>query len=117
LRVDGRDHRQPGLVFHLADASWLKFLHPFPLSEKHFLAAAKPTPQSLWGIYLIDVFDNMLLVKELPGYALLEPIPLRKAPRPPLFPEKVDLTRKDATDCSSPTRERQFASHWKSGVQ
>jgi formylglycine-generating enzyme required for sulfatase activity len=81
----------------LADASWPKFLHPYPLSEKYFLVAAKPAPQSLWGIYLVDVFDNMVLVKELPGYALLEPIPLRKTPRPPIVPEKVDLSRKDAT--------------------
>ena len=81
----------------LADASWPKFLHPYPLSEKYFLVAAKPTPQSLWGIYLVDVFDNMVLVKELPGYALLEPIPLRKTPRPPVIPEKVDPARKDAT--------------------
>jgi len=81
----------------LAHASWPKFLHPYPLSEKHFLVAAKPTPQSLWGIYLVDVFDNMVLLKELPGYALLEPVPLRKTPRPPVVPEKVDLSRKDAT--------------------
>ncbi len=81
----------------LADDSWPKFLHPFPLSDKYFLVAAKPTPQSLWGIYLVDVFDNMVLVKELPGYALLEPIPLRKTPRPPVVPEKVDLARWDGT--------------------
>ncbi|MGO8745835.1 MAG: SUMF1/EgtB/PvdO family nonheme iron enzyme [Thermoguttaceae bacterium] len=81
----------------LADASWPKFLHPYPLSEKYFLVAAKPTPRSLWGIYLADVFDNVVLVKELPGYALLEPVPLRKTPRPPLVPEKVDVARKDAT--------------------
>ena len=81
----------------LADASWPKFLHPYPLSEKYFLVSARPTPQSHWGIYLVDVFDNMVLLKESPGYALLEPIPLRRTPRPPVVPEKVDLARKDAT--------------------
>ncbi|MFH1921990.1 MAG: SUMF1/EgtB/PvdO family nonheme iron enzyme [Planctomycetota bacterium] len=80
----------------LVDASWPKFLHPYPLSEKHFLVASKPRPDSLWGIYLVDVFDNMLLVKEEPGYALLEPIPLRKTPRPPVIPQNVDPARKDA---------------------
>ena len=81
----------------LTDDSWPKFLHPYPLSEKYFLVACKPTPQSLWGIYLVDVFDNIVLVKELPGYALLEPIPLRaRRPRPPVVPDKVDLARKDA---------------------
>jgi len=77
--------------------SWPKFLHPYPLSEKYFLVSCKPTPQSLWGIYLVDVFDNMVLIKELPDYALLEPIPLRKTPTPPVIGEKVDLTKTDAT--------------------
>ncbi|HUT89653.1 MAG TPA: SUMF1/EgtB/PvdO family nonheme iron enzyme [Thermoguttaceae bacterium] len=77
-------------------SSWPKFLHPYPLSDKHFLVAARPTPQSLWGIYLVDVFDNMVLVKELPGYAMLEPIPIKKTPRPPVIPDKVQPGRKDA---------------------
>ena len=77
-------------------SSWPKFLHPYPLSEKHFLVASKPTPQSLWGIYLVDVFDNMVLIKETPGYAILEPIPLKPAPRPPVVPDKVKPGRKDA---------------------
>jgi formylglycine-generating enzyme required for sulfatase activity len=81
----------------LADDSWPKFLHPYPLSDKYFLVAAKPTPQSLWGIYLVDVFDNLVLIKELPGFALFEPIPLRKTPRAPVIPDKVDLTRHDGT--------------------
>jgi len=80
----------------LTRSSWPKFLHPYPLSDKHFLVSCKPTPQSLWGIYLVDVFDNMLLLKELPGYALLEPIPLRKTPKPPVVPEKINLAKKDA---------------------
>jgi formylglycine-generating enzyme required for sulfatase activity len=53
-------------------------------------------PQSRWGIYLVDVFDNFLLIKDLPGYALLEPIPLRKTPVPPIIPEKVDLAQTEA---------------------
>jgi len=81
----------------LVDASWPKFLHPFPLSDKHFLVASKPRPESLWGIYLVDTFDNMVLIRQEPGYALLEPIPLKKSPTPPIIPDNVDLTRKDAT--------------------
>jgi formylglycine-generating enzyme required for sulfatase activity/cytochrome c553 len=80
----------------LAMESWPKFLHPWPLSEKYFLVACKPRPQDLWGIYLVDVFDNILLLKELEGYALLEPIPLRKTNRPPLITDRIDLSRKDA---------------------
>jgi formylglycine-generating enzyme required for sulfatase activity len=81
---------------NLVDNSWPKFLHPYPLSTKYFLVACKPTPRSLWGIYLVDIFDNLVLLKEVPGSALLEPLPLRKTPRPPVIPSKVDLTRRDA---------------------
>lgn len=73
----------------LVDGSWPKFLHPFPVSDKHFLVACKPSPQSRWGIYLVDLFDNLLLLREEPGYALLEPVPLRKTERPPIIQDKV----------------------------
>ena len=79
----------------LTSKSWPKFLHPYPLSEKYFIVSARPTSRSKWGIYLVDVFDNMLLLKEEKGYALLEPVPLRKIPRPPVIPSRVDLSRKD----------------------
>ena len=79
----------------LTSSSWPKFLHPYPLSDKYFLVSCKPTPQSLWGIYLVDVFDNFVPLKQLPDFALLEPIPLRPTPRPPVVPDKVDLSRND----------------------
>ncbi len=87
---------EPVIADGLTLNSWPKFLHPYPLGEKYFLVSCKPTPQSLWGIYLVDVFDNMVLLKELPGYALFEPVPLRTTPTPPAIPDKVDLTRRDA---------------------
>ena len=80
----------------LVDDSWPKFLHPYPLSEKLFLVACQPKSQSAWGIYLVDVFDNMVLLAEEPGYALFEPVPLRSTPSPPAIPDKVDLNRRDA---------------------
>ncbi|MHC4511786.1 MAG: TolB family protein, partial [Planctomycetota bacterium] len=45
---------------NLVDKSWPKFLHPYPLSEKYFLVASQLDNKSPWGIYLVDVFDNML---------------------------------------------------------
>lgn len=89
-------HDSPLIADNLVDASWPKFLHPFPLSDKYFLVACKPTPDALWGIYLVDVFDNMLLLREEPGYALFEPVPLRKTPRPPVIPDTTQPTRDDA---------------------
>ncbi len=82
---------------NLADNSWPKFLHPWPLSDKYFLVAAQPTPQSAWGIYLVDIFDNMVLLREEPGYALLEPVPVMARPTPPAIPDKVKLGDKEAT--------------------
>jgi len=90
----GRELETP-IRDHLVSASWPKSLHPFPLSDKYFLVSMKPSPQRPFGIYLVDIWDNMLLIHEADGYALLEPIPLKEIPRPPVIPDKVDLSRKD----------------------
>ena len=63
--------------------------HPFPLSGKYFLVAMKPTREALWGIYLVDIFDNQTLLAEVEGEALLEPVPLLAQPRPPIFPDRI----------------------------
>ncbi|MEI7899746.1 MAG: SUMF1/EgtB/PvdO family nonheme iron enzyme [bacterium] len=81
----------------LVDGSWPKFLHPYPLSDKYFLASAKLKDNANWGIYLVDIFDNMVLLAEQPGYALFEPVPFRKTPKPPVINDKVNLASKDAT--------------------
>ena len=77
--------------------SWPKFLHPYPLSDKHLLVSCKPSPQHAWGLYLVDTFDNFVLLKEDPTYALFEPIPLRPNTLPQQIPDKVDLSKKYAT--------------------
>ena len=87
---------EPIIRDNLADGVWPQFLHPFPLSEKHFLVSCKPSPEALWGIYLVDTFDNLLLLAEKPGFAMLEPVPIRKTPVPPVIPDRVDPRRKDA---------------------
>ena len=87
---------EPVVGDQIVSKSWPKFLHPLPLSEKYFLAAMKPDPHSLWGIYLVDVFDNLTLIKELPGYVLFEPVPLRKTPRPPVIADRVRLDSREA---------------------
>jgi len=87
---------EPVIEDKLTLDSWPKFLHPWPLSEKYFLVSCKPRPNDLWGIYLVDTFDNIVLIKEVEGYALLEPIPIRKIARPPVIADRVELDRKDA---------------------
>ena len=44
----------------------------------------------------MDVFDNRVLLKEEEGVALLEPVPLRPRPRPPVIPERVQPDETDA---------------------
>jgi formylglycine-generating enzyme required for sulfatase activity len=88
---------QPVIGDQIVANSWPKFLHPYPLSEKYFLTAMKPDAASPWGLYLVDVFDNLVLIKETPGYALLEPLPLRKTKRPPVIADRVDLASREAT--------------------
>ncbi|HEX2973968.1 MAG TPA: SUMF1/EgtB/PvdO family nonheme iron enzyme [Tepidisphaeraceae bacterium] len=97
-RIPGRGKPVEDIIQDtVVDASWPKFLHPMPLSDKYFIVSSQPTPQSNWGVYLVDTFDNMVLIQEEPGYALLEPIPLRKTPTPPALPDKVKLDRSTAT--------------------
>jgi formylglycine-generating enzyme required for sulfatase activity len=73
------------------------FLHPYPLSDKYLLTAGRLTANSQWAIYLVDVFGNILPVYEDPEFALYEPIPLRRTPRPPVIPDRTQRAAKDAT--------------------
>ncbi len=91
------------VVGHVADYQvqyvdiWPRFTHPFPLSEKYFISAMRRSGDTNWGIYLVDVFDNMTLIKELPDTHLLEPIPLQARPRPPVIPDRVNLEQDHAS--------------------
>jgi formylglycine-generating enzyme required for sulfatase activity len=97
-RISGRgDPIRPQISDVLVDRDWPKFLHPFPLSDRHFLVAAWPAPDRPWGIYLADTFDNLVLIHEEPGSALLEPVPLQARPQPPVIPDRVDVARTDAS--------------------
>ena len=87
---------EPVIIDRLVNGVWPQFLHPYPLNDTYFVVAAKMDANALWGIYLVDVFDNMTLIAEQEGTALLEPLPLRAQKRPPVIPEKVDLTQKES---------------------
>ena len=97
-RIPGYGEKvEPVILDGLAASSWPRFLHPYPLGEKHFLVACRPTKASLWGVYLVDVFDNFVLLHEEPGWAFLEPTPWRPAPRPPVVPDRTDPDSREAT--------------------
>ena len=50
----------------------LQFIKPTPLNDKYFLVAAKLDPQDLWGIYLVDVFDNVTCLRKVEGEGLYQ---------------------------------------------
>ncbi len=73
------------------------FVYPFPLSDSYVLVSAKTKRDGLWGLYLADVFDNLTLVAELEGAALLEPVPLTARKRPPVIPDRITPKAKTAS--------------------
>jgi len=96
MRISGQgDPIVPKVRDDLVEDDWPKFLHPYPLDEKHFLVSALMGSKGTWGIYLADVFDNVVLIREEPGWALLEPIPLRERSMPPVIPDRADPSRTD----------------------
>ena len=89
-RIPGRGTPvEPIVKDNLADDSWPKFLHPWPLGGGYVLTACKPDPTALWGLYLADTFDNLTLIYEEPGQAILEPVPLQPRPRPARLQDHV----------------------------
>jgi formylglycine-generating enzyme required for sulfatase activity len=81
----------------LVNGVWPQFIKPSPLNEKYFLVAAKPDSTALWGIYLVDIFDNVTCLYEAEGEGFISPIAVRVTPMPPVIPDRVKLHEKEAT--------------------
>ncbi len=97
-RIPGYGQKvEPIIEDQLVDNSWPKFLFPAPLDENYYLVSCQMDSQSPWGLYLVDTFDNLLLLREEPGYFLLEPTPVVKRPTPPVLAPRVDTDQTDAT--------------------
>jgi hypothetical protein len=50
--------------------------------------SCRPAWDAIWGVYLVDVFDNFTLHLRGAGQAMFEPIALRRTPRPPVDPRR-----------------------------
>lgn len=87
----------PIIKDELVNDVWPQFIKPYPVSDKYFLVSAKLTPESLWGIYLVDVYDNMTLLAEYEGEGLINPIIVGKRPTPPVIPDRIKRGDKEAT--------------------
>ena len=81
---------------NLIGNSWPKFLHPYPLNDKYFVAAVQFGKNAPWGIFLVDVFDNFLALAYDPKFDFYEPLPLEKTARPRVLPDRTDRNRDDA---------------------
>ncbi len=87
----------PIIKDELVNDVWPQFMKPHPLNDHYFLVAAKLSPESLWGIYLVDVFDNVTLIMENEGEGLTSPILLKATGTPPAIPSKIKPGEKEAT--------------------
>ncbi len=81
----------------LVNDVWPQFIKPMPLDDKYFLVSAKLSPIDLWGIYLVDVFDNVTCIVKQEEEGYISPIPVRKTPTPPVIPDRVKLNEREAT--------------------
>jgi len=84
--ITGRGKKvEPLVIDNLARSYSPMFFHPYPLSEKYFLAMTGGS------VYLLDVFDNMLCLKARDGGgSYYEPIPFMKRKAPPVVAHRID---------------------------
>lgn len=87
----------PIIKDHMVDGVYPQFTKPYPINDKYFLVTAKLSPTSLWGLYLVDVFDNMTLIIEKEGHGFIHGIPLKARPIPPVVPDKINENSRTAT--------------------
>ncbi len=88
---------EPIVRDRLPDGVWPHFLQPFPLNDTYTIVAVKPTQNSLWGLYLVDTNDNMTLISEEEGVALIEPALLEPRTTPAVIPDRIKPGSKTAT--------------------
>ena len=81
----------------LVDGVWPQFIKPSPLNDTYFLVAAKLDKNDLWGIYLVDKFDNVTCLHKMEGEGYISRIAVRKTVTPPAIPDRVKLDDKQAT--------------------
>lgn len=87
----------PEIKDELVDGVWPQFIKPTPLSDSYFLVSAKLSPDDLWGIYLVDVFDNVTCLMKQEGEGFISPIIVRKDKTPPAILDRVRLDEKEST--------------------
>lgn len=96
-RIPGYGKKVEAVALDLPIAqTWPKFLHPYPVSETTFIVSCQRSASSPWTLCLVDVFDNIVTLKEEPEFALLEPVPFRETERQPIVSDRIDRTSETA---------------------
>ena len=86
---------EPIVRDRLADYSWPKFCHPWPLSQDYVIVTARPTEKDGWGLYLADSFDNLTPIVEETDFVYFEATPVQITPVPPVIASKVQPDSKE----------------------
>ena len=71
------------------------YMHPWPLSDRHFLVSycfGSQTDPTGYALYLIDVYGTKELLYRSDEISCFHPIPLRPRSRPPILPDATDRT-------------------------
>jgi formylglycine-generating enzyme required for sulfatase activity len=74
-----------------------RFAYPYPLNENYFLVSMKHVQRPTFGLYLVDRFDNITQILELPEDSLFFPTPLVSRQRPMVKPDMTDLNNMEGT--------------------
>ena len=81
----------------LVNGVWPQFIKPYPLTDETFLVTAKLSPYSRWGIYLVDIYDNLTLVANADDAGMIYSVPVKSTPIPPAIPDRIKPNEKEAT--------------------
>ncbi len=97
-RIPGYGQKvEPVIADQLVRDSWPQFLFPYPLSDEQFLVTGRINPSDQWSIYLVDIFDNMVKLREEPGFGLYEPTPILEQNEPQTIPDRTVRGEKEST--------------------
>lgn len=72
-----------------------RFVYPWPLSENYFLVSMKDTARGMFGLYLVDRFDNMTKIIDSDRDSFFQPIPLVSRERPIV---RADMTTPESAE-------------------
>jgi formylglycine-generating enzyme required for sulfatase activity len=83
---------------HLTKSVFPLFTDPDPIDDEYFLVSAVEQSDSYeFGIYLADVFGNLVPIKKEKSFAYLKPTLLRTREAPQVIPSRVNLEDDFAT--------------------